>query len=254
MPINLRMAPVCVAGTCGHSPSVRRLRRNSLRCSVLCSHKTQTGCDTALQSVSAPGLRGPAPRPSDRATRRAPAHCWPGLGRERGAGGPGPGRTGQGSSSPPHTLALLQAPSSLPEASRPLPAPRPARPSLRAWTRLQTSVTSVPASKVMCRCSASPRCRAARGSVRSSVLGPCPLAGLRCPRRALTSAAETQATATAGAAGLPCRRLLPSWRHCRPALGPGPVGIAGVCGCLGAGTQRGARHLSLESPGTDPAP
>ena len=45
---------------------------------------------------------------------------------------------------------LLQVPSSLQEASLPPPAPRPAGPSLRAWTRLQTSVTSVLASKVTC--------------------------------------------------------------------------------------------------------
>lgn len=44
--------------------------------------------------------------------------------------------------------ALLQAPSSLLEASRHLLAPQPARPSLRARTHLRTSATSVPASKV----------------------------------------------------------------------------------------------------------
>ena len=46
---------------------------------------------------------------------------------------------------------LLQAPSSLLEASPPLLAPRPAGASLRAWTRLQTLATSVLASKVKCR-------------------------------------------------------------------------------------------------------
>lgn len=45
---------------------------------------------------------------------------------------------------------FLQVLSSLLEASLLLLAPRPAGPSLRAWTRLQTSVTSVPASKVTC--------------------------------------------------------------------------------------------------------
>lgn len=54
--------------------------------------------------------------------------------------------------------ALLQVPSSLQEASLPPPAPQPAGPSLRAWTRLQTSVTSVLASKVTCGApSAGPR-------------------------------------------------------------------------------------------------
>lgn len=46
---------------------------------------------------------------------------------------------------------LFQAPSSLLVASQPLLAPQPAGPSLRAWTRLQTSGTSAPASKVRCR-------------------------------------------------------------------------------------------------------
>lgn len=46
--------------------------------------------------------------------------------------------------------ALLQVPSSLQEASLLPLGPQRAGPSLRAWTRLQTSVTSVLASKVTC--------------------------------------------------------------------------------------------------------
>lgn len=64
--------------------------------------------------------------------RPATQTCW-----EDGT----PGRRRQ----PPHRPQ--KAPSSLLEASRPLLAPQPVRPNLRAWTRLQTSATSVPASK-----------------------------------------------------------------------------------------------------------
>lgn len=69
--------------------------------------------------------------------------------------------------------ALLQVPSSLQEASLPPPAPQPAGPSLRAWTHLQTSVTSVLASKVTCGAQSTGR--------RRNLCGPSPLAGAQEP-------------------------------------------------------------------------
>lgn len=189
-----------------------------------------------------PGLGGRPPRPCD---PRAPAHCRAGLGSGGRGCRPGPGehRARQLSASHPRpSPGPFFSPGGQPAPAGP-PAGQTKPQSLDPFADLGDLSASLQG--IVRDVAGYTECRAARGSVRSSVLSSCSLTRLRRPRQALTCAAKTQATA-AGVAGLPCRGALTQLAPWQTGAGPGPAGHRGMHGAVwGAGTQQGPRIVAL---------
>lgn len=188
-----------------------------------------------------PGLGGRPLRPRD---PRAPAHCRAGLGSGGRGCRPGPGehRARQLSASHPRPSPGPFFPGGQPAPAGP-PAGQTKPQSLDPFADLGDLSASLQG--IVRDVAGYTECRAARGSVRSSVLSSCSLTRLRRPRQALTCAAKTQATA-AGVAGLPCRGALTQLAPWQTGAGPGPAGHRGMHGAVwGAGTQQGPRIVAL---------